>query len=42
MKQKFKIALAQITSVRGEKTENIKRIERIVTKAEKVHHLRHA
>jgi predicted amidohydrolase len=35
MKQKFKIALAQITSVRGEKTENIKRIERIVTKAEK-------
>jgi len=35
MKQKFKLALAQISCNRGEKTENLKKIEKIVTKAKK-------
>lgn len=35
MKQKFKLALAQISCDRGEKTENLKKIEKTVIKAKK-------
>jgi predicted amidohydrolase len=35
MKQKFKVALAQIRCDRGEKTENLKKIEKTVTRAKK-------